>query len=150
VVRALEVTMGAGRPFSSFGPGLAEHGPTPFALAGVWLPRPVVGARIQARVAAMVAGGLVAEAAALAAAPGGLSRTAGQALGYREVLAHLRGELSLAEAVDLAVRRTRAFARRQRVWFRRDPRITWYGAAGNPLAVLPALLGDWSVPWPGR
>lgn len=148
VVRALEVTLGSGRPFSSFGPGLDAHPPTRFVQAGVWLPRPVVADRIAARVAAMVAAGLVAETAALAARPGGLSRTASQALGYREVLAHLDGWSSLEQAADEAVRRTRAFARRQRVWFRRDPRITWYGAAGNPFAVLPALLGDWSAPCP--
>jgi tRNA dimethylallyltransferase len=148
VVRALEVTIGSGRPFSSYGAGLASYGPTRFAMAGVWLPRPVVAARIQARVAAMVAGGLVAETAALAARPGGLSRTAAQALGYREVLASLSGGPALDEAVELTVRRTRSFARRQRVWFRRDPRIAWYGAVDNPLAVLPALLGDWSSPCP--
>lgn len=143
VVRALEVTVGSGRPFSSFGPGLERHPPSRFALAGVWLPRPVLAERIAGRLAAMVDGGLVEEAAALRRRPGGLSRTAQQALGYREVLRHLAGECSLDEAVDEAVRRTRAFARRQRVWFRRDPRITWYGAPANPLAVLPALLGDW-------
>lgn len=148
VVRALEVTVGSGRPFSSFGPGLDSHPPAPrFAMAGVWLPRPVVARRIADRVAAMVAGGLVEETADLIAArPGGLSRTAGQALGYREVLDHLAGRCSAAEAVESAVSRTRAFARRQRMWFRRDPRITWYGASENPFAVLPALLGDWGQP----
>ena len=148
VVRALEVSLGAGRPFSSFGPGLDAHPPTRFVQAGVWLPRPVVAERIAARVGEMMAGGLVAEVAALAARPGGLSRTASQALGYREVLAHLEGRGSVVEAADEAIRRTRAFARRQRVWFRRDPRITWYGTAENPFAVLPALLGDWSAPCP--
>jgi tRNA dimethylallyltransferase len=54
-----------------------------------------------------------------------MSRTAAQALGYKELLAHLGGACSLDEAVDLAVRRTRQFARRQRAWFRRDPRIRW-------------------------
>ena len=143
VVRALEVVVGSGRPFSSFGPGLHAHPPTGFRLAGVWLPRPVVSARIAARLAAMVDGGLVDEVRALAGRPGGLSRTAAEALGYREVLRFLAGGCTLDEAVDEAVRRTRAFARRQRMWFRRDPRVTWYGAAENSFAVLPALLGDW-------
>ena len=144
VVRALEVTLGSGRPFSSFGPGLDRHRPAPrFAMAGVWLPRPVVARRIADRVAAMVSAGLVEEASALAAGPGGLSRTASQALGYREALDHLAGRCSLAEAAESTVSRTRAFARRQRMWFRRDPRITWYGTGENPFAVLPALLGDW-------
>ncbi|MGC8462859.1 MAG: hypothetical protein ACP5P9_04225, partial [Acidimicrobiales bacterium] len=69
--------------------------------------------------------GFLEEVGVLAAAPGGLSPTAGQALGYRELLSHLRGEVSLDEARDLAVRRTVAFARRQWAWFRRDPRIVW-------------------------
>ena len=147
VVRALEVVLGSGRPFSSFGLGLDAHPPIRFALAGVWLPRPVVSERIAARLRAMVDGGLVDEVRGLLAArPGGLSRTAAQALGYREVLRHLRGECTLEEAVAEAVRRTRAFARRQRMWFRRDPRVVWYGSAGNPVAVLPALLGDWGQP----
>ena len=143
VVRALEVTLGSGRPFSSFGPGLGWHGPTAFRMAGVWLPRTVVGRRIDERFGAMLTAGLLDEVRALASRPEGLSRTARQALGYRELLAHVEGRCSLEEAVTQAVRRTRAFARRQRVWFRRDPRITWYGAADQPFAVLPALLGDW-------
>ncbi len=146
VVRALEVTVGSGRPFSSFGAGLDTYPPTRFRLAGLWLPRPVVSARIAARLAAMVDAGLVEEVRRLAARPGGLSRTAAQGLGYREVLRHLRAECSLEEALVEAVRRTRAFARRQRVWFRRDPRVAWYGTAENPLALLPALLGDWARP----
>ena len=143
IVRALEVTVGSGRPFSSFGPGLALHPPSPFRMAGVWLPRQVVSRRIGERVAAMVQAGLADEVRALALRPGGLSRTARQALGYRELLDHQAGRWSMEEALDRAVVRTRAFARRQRMWFRRDPRITWYGAADNPFAVLPALLGDW-------
>lgn len=143
VVRALEVVVGSGRPFSSFGPGLDVHPATRFRLAGVWLPRPVVSERITVRLQTMVDDGFVDEVRALLARPGGLSRTAGQALGYREVLCHLAGECTLEEAVAEAVRRTRAFARRQRMWFRRDPRVTWYGAGQNPVAVLPALLGDW-------
>ncbi len=146
VVRALEVTMGSGRPFSSFGAGLAVHPPTRFRLAGVWLPRAVVGRRIARRLESMAEAGLVEEVRALAARPEGLSRTARQALGYREVLAHLAGRCTLEEALEEAVRRTRAFSRRQRVWFRRDPRVTWYGAAEDPFAVLPALLGDWGLP----
>ena len=69
--------------------------------------------------------GLLDEVRALAASPGGVSRTARQALGYRELLSHLEDGVPLAEAVAEAVRRTRAFARRQWAWFRRDPRIVW-------------------------
>jgi tRNA dimethylallyltransferase len=144
VVRTLEVTLGSGQRFSSFGPGLSSHLPTRFRMAGVWLPRAVVAGRIAARYRAQMEHGFLEEVRRLSRHPGGLSRTARQALGYRELLSHLAGETGLEEALDAAVRRTTAFARRQRVWFRRDPRITWFGAPGNPLAVLPALLGDWS------
>jgi tRNA dimethylallyltransferase len=143
VVRALEVALGSGRPFSSFGPGLHAHPPSRFRLAGVWLPRSVVAARIADRLADMVRAGLVDEVRALVGLAQPLSRTARQALGYREVLAHVERGVPLEEALDDAVRRTRAFARRQRMWFRRDPRITWFGAAENPVAVLPALLREW-------
>jgi len=145
IVRALEVTTGSGRPFSSFGPGLRAYPPTRFRMAGVWLPREVVDERIERRYGRQLAHGFVDEVRRLAARAGGLSRTARQALGYRELLGALEGNTTLEEAVELAVRRTRRFARRQRAWFRRDPRITWLAAAEKPVAVLPALLGDWAV-----
>lgn len=145
IVRALEVTIGSGRLFSSFGPGMHTYPPAPaFRLAGVWLPRAVVSGRIRHRLQAMIDHGLLDEARGLVAAGEGPSRTARQALGYREVLRHIEGGEALDDCLADALVRTRAFARRQRMWFRRDPRIHWYGAAENPVAVLPALLGDWS------
>ena len=144
IVRALEVILGSGRPFSSFGPGLTAFPPTSFRLAGLWLPRPVVAARIEARYTAQLEAGFLEEVEALVAGTVRLSRTARQALGYRELLDHLAGKCSLNEAVEQAVQRTRAFARRQRMWFRRDPRIVWFGSSGNPFVVLPALLEHWA------
>ena len=143
IVRALEVTLGSGRPFSSFGPGLDAYPPTPFRQVGISLPRDVLDRRIEHRFTAMLDAGLLDEVRALAARPGGLSRTAGQALGYRELLAHVAGRTTLDEAVAEAVRRTRLFARRQERWFRRDPRICWHTHEGNPLALAPGVLGDW-------
>jgi tRNA dimethylallyltransferase len=147
IARALEVIEVTGRPFSSFGTGIQTYGDTvfPVRVAGVWLPRDVLNARIAARVAAMRDAGLVDEVRALRAR-GELSRTAAQAIGYREVLDHLDDpESSLDEVFDAIVVRTRQFARRQRMWFRRDPRITWFGTVDNPCAVLPALLASWSA-----
>ena len=73
-------------------------------------------------------------------ASGGLSRTARQALGYREVIAHLQGECSLDEAVAMVILRTRQFAVREERWFRRDPRIRWVHIEHDPVAeVLPVL-----------
>jgi tRNA dimethylallyltransferase len=140
ILRALEVTLGSGRPFSSYGPGLQSYGDTNFLLVGVRLPADVVARRIEERIQAQLDAGFLDEVRTLAAHARPLSRSARQALGYRELLAHVAGSITLEEAVDATVRHTRQFARRQRVWFRRDPRITWLDAEDDPMAVLPGLL----------
>jgi tRNA dimethylallyltransferase len=138
LVRALEVTIGSGRPFSSFGPGVAAYPPAPrFRQVGVWLPRALVAGRVAARLGAMVDAGLVEEVRALAPLMG---PTARQALGYKEVLAHVESGVPLEGCITAAERRTREFARRQRVWFRRDPRVRWYGTEVDPARLLPGLL----------
>jgi len=138
IVRALEVTIGSGRPFSSFGPGLEAYPPTDVRMAGIPFVAEIHDARIEARFADLVAEGLVDEVRALAGRPEGMSRTARQALGYREVLAHLEDGVPLDQALEEAVRRTKAFARRQWAWFRRDPRIQWLDPRGD----LPAQLAN--------
>jgi tRNA dimethylallyltransferase len=145
LLRALEVTVGSGRPFSSFGPGVDAFPPTAWRLAGVWLPRQVVGRRIEQRFQTMMDAGFLDEVRDLAQRPQGMSRTARQALGYRELLAHIEQGAPLDLAVAAAVSRTRQFARRQRMWWRRDPRVRWFGSAQNPLAVAAAVLGDWAT-----
>ena len=139
IVRALEVTLGSGRPFSSFGPGVHAHPSTAFTMVGLGMEQAVLAERIATRYEAQLAAGFLDEVRGLVGHPRGLSRTARQALGYKELIDHLEGLLSLEEAVDLAVRRTRRFARRQRAWFRRDPRITWLGATHRPRALVDAL-----------
>ena len=63
----------------------------------------------------------------------------------------MRGtEPSLDAALDLAVRRTRKFARRQRVWFRRDPRVEWIAASANIADLVPTILATWSGSVPAR
>lgn len=143
ILRALEVTLGSGRRFSSFGPGLDHHPTTPFRLIGLWLPRAVVRRRIVERYRAQIVAGFVDEVRFLADSEHGLGRTAAQALGYRELLAHLDGECTLDDAVQRAVTRTRRFARRQRMWFRRDPRIRWIAVGEDPmrLAEVHGVLG---------
>ena len=140
VVRALEVTLGSGRPFSSYGPGLDTYPPSPFPIMGLEIERPLLDQRIEARYAEQIAAGFVAEVEALLARPAGLSRTARQALGYAEVLDHLEHGTPLDEAVDHAVRRTRRFARRQQRWFSRDPRITWLPVDGDLVEEAAAVL----------
>jgi tRNA dimethylallyltransferase len=142
VVRALEVTLGSGRPFSSYGPGLDVYPPNRFHQVGVALPHEVVARRVEARYQQQMADGFLAETQALLAAPEGMSRTARQALGYAELIEHLTAGVPLDEALEVAIRRTRRFARRQRSWFRRDPRVRWLHALEDPLALLPGLRAE--------
>lgn len=133
IIRALEVCIGSGRPFSSFGPGLQAarenelaKGQRQWHMTGLRWTRPVLAERIADRFAQQMADGFLDEVRALQQRyPSALSRTATQALGYRELAAHMRGECTEGEAVAEAIRRTTKFAKRQERWFRRDPRITW-------------------------
>jgi tRNA dimethylallyltransferase len=139
IARALEVTLGGGRPFSSYGPGLQAYPMTDAVLIGLRWPRPLLTARIERRVEAMMAAGLLEEVAGLATR--GMSRTARQALGYKELLAHLDGAVTLDEAVASIALRTRQFAVRQERWFRRDPRVRWFDVDCDPVAeVAPAVV----------
>ncbi len=139
VVRALEVTIGSGRPFSSFGFGLETYPPSEVLQVGIRRPRSALTERIERRYHQQLDQGFLAEVEALASRPGGLSRTARQALGYKELLDHVEGRCSFDEALHLAIARTRRFAVRQERWFRRDPRIRWIDvgddAAENAMTV---------------
>ena len=136
LVRALEVTLGSGRPFSSFGPGLERYPPSPVTMVGMRRDAAESDRRIEERFTRLMDEGFLDEVRGLAARPGGLSRTARQALGYRELLTHLEDGVPLEDAVAEAIRRTRAFARRQRAWFRRDPRIEWVDPGDDPVTVV--------------
>ncbi|WP_460434790.1 tRNA (adenosine(37)-N6)-dimethylallyltransferase MiaA [Angustibacter speluncae] len=126
VVRALEVVELTGRPFTATLPS-GEH-VRPTVQVGLRAPREVLDERIAVRVDRMLDEGLVDEVRRLADAGLREGRTASRALGYAQVLDHLDGRLSLDEARDETVRLTRAFARRQEKWFRRDDRIVWLDA----------------------
>ena len=126
VVRALEVTLGSGRPFSSFGPGLGRYRPSRINQVACDRPRPSLDVRINTRYDEQMEIGFLDEVRSIADHPNGMSPTARQALGYKELLGHLEGGESLDDALELAKQRTRRFARRQQRWFRRDPRIEWF------------------------
>ena len=128
IVRALEVAIGSGRPFSAFGPGLSHYGPTHFHTVGLAVERAELDRRIAERLDRQLEEGFVDEAKRLAERPDVLSRTARQALGYRELFSYLAGECTLADARERIIQRTKTFARRQEAWFRRDPRIVWVDA----------------------
>lgn len=146
VVRALEVTLGSGRPFSSFGPGLEEYPSAPFPVMGLAMEREVLDQRIAQRYEQQMADGFLAEVQTLVDRPAGLGRTARQALGYAELLDHIENGTPLGDALETAVTRTRRFARRQQRWFGRDPRIHWIPTDGevsaNALAELARGLID--------
>ena len=141
IVRALEVCIGSGLPFSSFGDGVAAHPHNGTVFVGIRWQRAALRERIARRVRFMVEAGLVDEVRGLVSSPGGLSATAAQALGYKEVIDHLEGRSSLEEAVQEVILRTQQFAVRQERWFRRDPRITWVDVDDDPVAkVAPVVL----------
>jgi tRNA dimethylallyltransferase len=91
---------------------------------GLRWPRPQLTHRIELRVHRMMAAGLLQEVARVRAHTS-LSRTALQALGYKELVEHLDGRATLDQAVQQIIVRTRQFAVRQERWFRRDPRVQW-------------------------
>jgi tRNA dimethylallyltransferase len=124
VVRALEVIEITGRPFTASLPQLEYVDPLTVQV-GVDIDRPTLDERIEQRVDNMFEAGLVEEVQRLLREGLAEGRTAGRAIGYREVAAYLSGELTLDEARERTLTATRRFARRQESWFRRDPRIAW-------------------------
>jgi tRNA dimethylallyltransferase len=140
IVRALEVTLGSGRAFSSFGPGVDDYPPTEVVQIGLRWPREVITDRIARRVRRMIDDGLVDEVRALANV--GFSRTAAQALGYKEILDALDGLVSEDEAIATIITRTRQFAVRQERWFRRDPRVRWIDVEHDAVAEASPVVID--------
>ncbi|CAM3504922.1 tRNA (adenosine(37)-N6)-dimethylallyltransferase MiaA [Nocardioides dubius] len=125
IVRALEVVELTGRPFSATLPQL-EYEVAGAVQIGVRIDRPSLDARIEQRVDLMFEAGFVAEVQGLLARGLADTPTASRAIGYPEVIAHLRGELTEPQARERTVIATRRFARRQDQWFGKDPRITWF------------------------
>ena len=140
IVRALEVTLGTGRPFSSFGPGLDVYPPSPFTQIGIRLPRDLNDLRIVDRYKKQIDDGFVEEVRNLVSDGRKLSKTASQALGYKQIISYIEGGSTLDEAIESAVSSTRRFARRQEKWFRRDPRIQWLDVKKDPLELLEEVI----------
>lgn len=132
IQRALEVTLGSGRPFSSFGPGLEHYPHSLHRMVGLNMPRDQFAPRLASRLDDQLRAGFIDEVASLLMLQPSMSRTARQALGYRELIEHLEGRCRLEATLELIVTRTRQFAVRQERWFRRDPRIQWFDAETAP------------------
>lgn len=123
VIRALEVCLTTGRPFSE------QQGarPSPYRplLLGLTCERPLLYQRADQRVDAMLAAGLIDEVRRLVAEGYAWNLPAMTSLGYSEIGAYLRGESALKEAVERLKLNTHSYIRRQYTWFRPDPRIHW-------------------------
>lgn len=145
IVRALEVTLGSGKRFSDQGPGLFRNTAKAVQVIGIDLPRAELFGRIEKRLDELLASGWVDEVRALLSSPFGLSRTARQALGYKEIISFLEGQVSMGEARLAILARTKRLAKRQIAWFRRDPRIAWFsspeGAKIELVSIVSGILG---------
>ena len=143
VIRALEVIRLTGRPFSAQRAAWSSTPPTGnfFALSRAL---PDLHARLDARVEEMFRRGLVAETEQLLARGLAHNLTALQAIGYRQVVEHLRGERALADTIALVKQRTRQFAKRQMTWFRRQSALTWLALtpAESAAAVVARLAAE--------
>jgi tRNA dimethylallyltransferase len=129
IIRALEVIRLTGKPFSAQrARWAAPASPATGQDTRIWglVREPAdLHARIDARVELMFQNGLVAETAKLLRAGLAENKTAMQAIGYRQVVEHLRGERSLPKTIELVKLRTRQFAKRQMTWFRKQARMNW-------------------------
>jgi tRNA dimethylallyltransferase len=135
VLRALEIFLLTGTPKVE----LEGAVPPPYSVLQIGLtrPRPALYARIDRRVVQMVDLGLVEETARLLAAGYEPTLPSMTSLGYREIIAYLAGELTLAEAIERIQLETHRFVRHQSTWFRRMPRLQWYDLETTaPEAVL--------------
>jgi tRNA dimethylallyltransferase len=126
IVRALEVSELANRPISEL-QAQWDRGRTRYecVFIGLRREREDQNHRTNERVRRMIDAGLVDEVRSLLAEPKPLSGTARKALGYAEIIRHLEGELSLADAVELIKINTRRFAKAQRTWFKRFRNTEW-------------------------
>lgn len=122
VLRALEVCLTAGRPYSSFKTSSSRKRNFSIEKTGLIRPRDVLYDRINRRVLGMMDSGLVNEVRSLA---GYRHLPALQTVGYKEIFQYLDGEISLDRAVELIQRNTRHYAKRQLAYWSRDPEIRW-------------------------
>lgn len=143
-VRALEVVLKTGRRFST----QRRKNPPPYRILQVGLTRPreELYARIDARIEAMLAAGLVAEVENLLEQGYSPDLPTLSAIGYREVSAYVGGEISLEEAIILMKRHTRQFVRRQANWFKEeDPDIHWFNLESQTVDDVARTIRAWLV-----
>lgn len=155
VVRAIEVIRLTGKPFSAqraswLNADMSSRVPTDTQTPhffGIQREIADLHRRINIRVDRMFQGGLVDEVRELLSRGLGENRTATQAIGYRQVIEHLRGERSLPETIELVKIRTRQFAKRQMTWFRRHAPVNWVAVAPDESADIAAghIVRKWAA-----
>ncbi len=123
VMRALEVCLATGRPYSEQRHGTATERPFRIVKVGTDMPRDILYDRINRRVDMMVEDGLIEEARAMYPKR---HLNSLQTVGYRELFDHFAGNTTLDEAIELIKRNSRRYAKRQLTWFRRDASIGWF------------------------
>ncbi|MFW5992327.1 MAG: tRNA (adenosine(37)-N6)-dimethylallyltransferase MiaA [Halanaerobiaceae bacterium] len=127
VIRGIEIYFQTGKTKTYFVKKQAESDNRYRALKiGLKRNREELYRRINDRVDAMIEAGLIEEVKEIRENFNNISKTAGQALGYKEIFAYLEGDYSLQEAIRLIKRNTRHFAKRQITWFKRDENILWF------------------------
>lgn len=124
VIRALEVYKLTGQALAHT-PGGRRESPYNLIIFGLSRPRDQLYSIIEHRVDQMIGQGLVNEVSQLLQLGYGRQLKSMQSLGYKEVAAHLAGELNMGEAITLIKRNTRRFAKRQLTWFRHEHRVNW-------------------------
>ncbi len=129
VLRALEVAESSGRPLSSWLRQRPRERPLAAVKLGLTLPRSILYDRIAARVADMIERGWVDEVATMLQAGVKPDVPAFQAIGYRQMVRHVRDGWSLQAAMEDTIRATRRYAKRQLTWFRRERGVQWIPAS---------------------
>ena len=126
ILRALEVTITSGQPFSQQQKARRTVLPPNIIYLGVTRAREELYARINHRVEQMIAKGLLEEVTSLLEQGYGVTLPSMQGLGYKEMIPVAQGRSSLEEAIELIKKRTRNYAKRQETWFRREPVEKWF------------------------
>lgn len=143
VIRALEAIELTGRPFSEFHREWQKRESIyNVRMFGLNMDRQLLYERINRRVDQMIESGLLSEAQKLVDAGYEKFLTSQQAIGYKELIGYLNGEMTLDEAVDLLKTRTRQYAKRQLTWFKADPRIEWLDVTGSSASEVAQQIRD--------
>ena len=143
IVRALEVFECSGKKLSEFGNQFQDgidHPRSEICLIGLNMDRERLYSRINQRVDRMMGDGLLEEVQSLFEKYPDPSLPAMQAIGYRQFFPYFSGEISLETAVEQVKQETRRFAKRQLIWFRRNPNIQWFSMDNGPEPVIESII----------